>query len=188
LERVLILLENTFVVSLLCELYLVLFIELVELLLVLLGDRLDQEPIVSPAAVLKQNGENFPDARDYCVLLLRVGEHLLDQLVKANRIYEQCSIDPVDIGVIHICSAQSETIDAVSVDWWLVLWSQNYARDVQVLCILKRFINPVFEYFGAHLHLTVFRSESGLILIASRLGNCQVATDKDVVFTALPLL
>lgn len=60
-------------------------------------------------------------------------------------------------------------VDSVSADWILLLWLQNDAWDVQVLCVLKSFVDPGFKNLWTHMTLVfgrclelVFQAELGL--------------------------
>ena len=60
-----VLFEDLLVVGLLLRFLLVLFVECVQLGFVLFTDLTNEHTVVSPAAVLKQNGEYFPDISDH---------------------------------------------------------------------------------------------------------------------------
>lgn len=57
---------------------------------------------------------------------------------------------------------------------------QNYPWDVQVLSVLKRFIDPRFQNFGRHLYLPICRLEPGafdlrLLLLAHFMRRLRIA-------------
>ena len=61
------------------------------------------------------------------------------------------------------CVRQDHLVDAVAVDWALVFRLQNDARDVQMLRILQRFIDPRLKHLRAHLHLLALTLEAGAL-------------------------
>ena len=63
----------------------------------------------------------------------------------------------------NACVRQDHLVDAVAVDWTLVLGLQNDARDVQMLRILQRLIDPRLQYLRAHLHLLALALEAGAL-------------------------
>ena len=78
-----------------------------------------------------------------------------------NQSCHQCGVFGRQRGVRLVLRTLMDFCKWISVDGHLVLWLQNDARYVQVLCVLQRFINPGLQHFGAHLNLAVFTLESG---------------------------
>ena len=55
----------------------------------LLGNLTDQHSVVSSTAVLKKDGEDFPDVGDHRVFLLSVLQARLDQFVETDGVDEK---------------------------------------------------------------------------------------------------
>ena len=166
--------------GLLLEFGLVLRFQLREHVLVLLGDFGDQHAIVRATAVLQQYGKDLPDIRDQRELFVCMLQALLYQFVEAHRVDKQCTVDSVDELVRNPGQSESYPVDAVATDRVLVLWLQHNPRDVEVLGVGKRFINPCFQHFRRHLNLFVHRAEPSTLgreqisSVRSRMHHCPV--------------
>ena len=69
-------------------------------------------------------------------------ETLLDELVEANRIYEECPVDSVDQIILDSCFPKLKSVDTVTRDWVLVLWLEDDTWYVEVLCIIESLVDP----------------------------------------------
>ena len=156
-------LEDLLVVCLLLRLLLVLFVKSIKLSLVLLANLTDQHTVVSPAAVFEQDGEDLPDIGYHGVLLPSVLETLLDELIEANRIYEERPVDSVDQIVLDTCFPELKSIDTVTRNWILVLRLEDHTWDIEVLCVIESLIDPCLKDLVGHLHLPVLRCKASVL-------------------------
>ena len=88
---------------------------------------------------------------------------VLDKLVEADGVDKQRAVDSIDRLYRDAGLGQYHSVNAVTIDWILVLWLQNNAWDVQMLGVLKRLIDPGLEHLWTHLHLLVLALESGAL-------------------------
>lgn len=95
LQSIVIVPKHLFIVSLLQELLLVIGLQPFDFCFLVPSNFTDQHLIVSSAAVLKQNGEDFPHVGNQSVLALGVLQALFYELVKANGVHKKSSVNPV---------------------------------------------------------------------------------------------
>ena len=88
LEDFHVLLYDLLVVCLLLESCLVLIFELFNLLLVFLGNFLNEHSVISSTAILEQDRKNFPESRYNGVFLVSMVETLFDEFIKTYRVYK----------------------------------------------------------------------------------------------------
>ena len=174
--------KNLLIVGLFLGLLLIVTVEFVKFGLVLLRNFTDQHTVVSAAAVLEQDRKDFPNARNYRILLLSVLQAAFDQFIEAHRVDEEGSIDTIDDLNRDASIRQNYSVDTVAIDGVLVLGLKDDAWDVEVLCVLQCLIDPRLQYLWAHLHLLVFALEasalsflfSGGAIIGSSCCHCQI--------------
>ena len=104
---------------------------------------LNQKSVVRAAAVLQQNCKDLPNIRNHSVLFFCVRHDLFQQLVEANRINEERPIYAIDVARVDVSFVQGRPIYAVSSDRQFVFWGQDHTWYIEMLCVLKCFVNPV---------------------------------------------
>ena len=103
----------------------------------------------------------LPDVGDDGEFLFSVLKAVFDELIEADRVDEEGTVDALDGLGLDARVDQDEAVDAIASAWFLVLGLQDDAWNVQVLRILQRLIDPRLEHLRTHLDLTVLGLEAG---------------------------
>jgi hypothetical protein len=79
----------------------------------------------------------------------------LDQLIEADRVHEERAENAVNHLVRDACIRQGQAVYPIPRDRVLVLRLKDHTWNVQVLCVLERFVDPSFQHLRVHLDAVV---------------------------------
>lgn len=75
-----------------------------------------------------------------------MGHTFQNHLIETYRIHKQTTIDPLDVPNLQTLRMQPQLVYLVSIEWLLVHWSHDDARNLQVLRILQSLIDPSLHH------------------------------------------